>query len=69
MNRTLILASLFVGSLLVALPAAAYMGPGAGLGMLGSLAAVVGAVLIAIFGLVIVPIRMFLRRRRKAHGG
>jgi hypothetical protein len=51
-----------------ATPAAAYMGPGAGLGMLGSLAAVVGAVVVALLGIVVLPLRMLLRRRRKDAG-
>ena len=46
--------------------AAAYMGPGAGLGMLGSLVAVVAAVALAVLGLVLLPLRMILKRRRKA---
>jgi hypothetical protein len=46
--------------------AAAYMGPGAGLGMLGSLVAVVAAVALAVLGLVLLPVRMILKRRRKA---
>jgi hypothetical protein len=46
--------------------AAAYMGPGAGLGMLGSLVAVVAAVALAAVGLVLLPVRMILKRRRKA---
>jgi hypothetical protein len=56
----------FLAILLAATPAAAYMGPGAGLGMLGSVIAVLGAVLVAVFGIVVLPIRMILRRRRKA---
>jgi hypothetical protein len=58
--------SFFVAALLAAGPAAAYMGPGAGLGMLGSLVAVIGAVLIALLGIVILPVRMILKKRRKA---
>lgn len=52
----------------VAVPgtAAAYMGPGAGLGMIGSLVAVIGAVLIALLGIIILPVRMILKKRRKA---
>jgi hypothetical protein len=46
--------------------AAAYMGPGAGLGMLGSLVAVIAAVALAALGLVLLPVRMILKRRRKA---
>ena len=49
-----------------ATPALAYMGPGAGLGMLGSLFAVIGAALMALFGLIILPVRMLLKRLRKA---
>jgi len=60
------LLSFFVGALLTAAPAAAYMGPGAGLGMIGSLVAVIGAVLIALLGIVILPVRMILKKRRKA---
>jgi hypothetical protein len=55
-----------VAALLTAGPAAAYMGPGAGLGMIGSLVAVIGAVLIAVLGIVILPVRMILKKRRKA---
>lgn len=46
--------------------AAAYMGPGAGLGMLGSLVAVIAAVALAALGLVVLPVRMILKRRRRA---
>lgn len=46
--------------------ALAYMGPGAGLGMLGSLVAVIAAVGLAALGLVVLPVRMILKRRRKA---
>lgn len=60
------LLSFLVAALLAAGPAAAYMGPGAGLGMIGSLVAVIGAVLIALLGLVILPVRMILKKRRKA---
>jgi len=60
------LLSVFVAALLAAGPAAAYMGPGAGLGMIGSLVAVIGAVLIALLGIVILPVRMILKKRRKA---
>ena len=47
--------------------AAAYMGPGAGLGMLGSLIAVVAAVAVAIVGLVLLPLRLIRKRWRKTH--
>ena len=57
--------SFLVSALLVAAPASAYMGPGAGLGMLGSVVAVVGAVLIALVGIIILPVRMIMKKRRK----
>lgn len=50
----------------VATSAHAYMGPGAGLGMLGSVLAVVGAVLVAVVGIVLLPLRMLLKKRRKS---
>jgi hypothetical protein len=46
--------------------AAAYMGPGAGLGMLGSLIAVLAALGIALLGIVLLPLRMIMKKRRKA---
>ena len=65
MNRL----AVFLVALLAAAPAAAYMGPGAGLGMLGSLAAVIGAVLVALVAIVWMPIRILLKRRRKEGAG
>jgi len=56
----------FAIAMLIAAPADAYMGPGAGLGMLGSLLAVGGALLLALTGIVVLPVRMLLKRRRKA---
>ena len=59
----------FLVAMLAAMPAVAYMGPGAGLGMLGSLAAVIGAVLVAVVAIVWMPIRILLKRRRKEGAG
>jgi hypothetical protein len=50
-------------------PAAAYVGPGAGLSMLGALWAVVAAVGIALFGIVLWPVRALIRRRKRASAG
>lgn len=47
--------------------AAAYLGPGAGLGMIGSLIAVLFVVLVIVLGLVIYPIKL-LRKKRLARG-
>ncbi len=45
----------------------AYLGPGAGLGMMGSLIALVIAILVIVLGLVIYPIRCLLKRRSKSN--
>jgi hypothetical protein len=64
MSRT-VSSLFFCAAMLAAGPALAYMGPGAGLGMLGSLVAVIGAVILAILGILILPLRMLLKKRRK----
>lgn len=46
--------------------AMAYVGPGAGITMLGALWAVVLGFLIAVGGILLWPIRAFFRRRKKA---
>jgi hypothetical protein len=53
-----------VGAIMAPGVAMAYVGPGAGLGMLGSLVAVVGVVLVAMVGLIVLPFRMLQKRRR-----
>jgi len=62
-----VLTGLALAALLVlALPGhgLAYVGPGAGLGMIGSLIAVVVAVFVAILGLLILPFRLLMKRRK-----
>lgn len=49
---------------LVALPAMAYIGPGAGLSLVGALWAVIAAVGAALFFILAWPLRRMLRRRR-----
>jgi hypothetical protein len=49
----------------VVMPAHAYMGPGAGLGMVGSALAIAGLVLVALIGLLVLPVRLVLKRLRK----
>lgn len=46
--------------------AAAYVGPGAGLSIIGSLLAFFAAIIIGIFGFLWFPIRRLLRRRKQA---
>lgn len=49
----------------------AYLGPGAGLGMIGSLIAIVVVGLVIVLGLVVYPIRMMRKRKaeRRAQDG
>jgi hypothetical protein len=60
----------FAGFVVVAVTqsevALAYVGPGAGVTMLGALWAVVAGILLGIAGLLIWPIRAFLHRRKAA---
>jgi len=46
--------------------AAAYLGPGAGLGMIGSLIAIIVVALVIVLGLIVYPLRMFRKRRKQA---
>jgi|GEM_PF-3394366 len=62
----IVVASLFVWSIVPG-AAMAYVGPGAGITLIGSLVAVIFAVLLAIVGFVWYPIRR-LRARRKKQG-
>ena len=50
---------------LFAVPAAAYVGPGAGLSVIGVLVALVGAVFLAIVGFLWYPIKRLLRARKQ----
>lgn len=52
--------------LLLVSPVQAYVGPGVGLGFLGSLIGVVVATLLALVGLVVIPVRLWLKRRKAA---
>ena len=64
-NRA-ILGALAAVTVMTPSAALAYVGPGAGLSMIGSLIAVVGALILAILGLVLFPMRMLMKRRRAA---
>jgi hypothetical protein len=50
--------------LCVAMPAAAYVGPGAGITLIGALIGLVSAVFLALFALLRWPIRRYLARRK-----
>lgn len=60
----------FVMCACLSLPAMAYVGPGPGLSMIGSLFALVGSVFAALFMVVFWPVRVYYKRwkRRKAGG-
>lgn len=57
---------LIVVAVLAAAPvlAHAYVGPGAGLGMIASLLAVIGAMVLSIVGLILWPLRVLKQRRQ-----
>lgn len=63
---TFALGALAVLVALWAEPAAAYIGPGAGITMLGALWGVIVAVFLAIGAVLFWPIRILLRKRRKS---
>ena len=53
--------------LLVVSPAAmAYIGPGAGISVLGSLLGILGTIVVAIGAIIFWPVRKFLKRKKQA---
>lgn len=46
----------------------AYLGPGAGLGMIGSLIAVIVAVVVGVIGIILYPVRLIRKRFKKKQG-
>lgn len=50
-------------------PAAAYVGPGAGLSAIGAFLAVVAAVIVTLFGFIWYPIKRILRIKKKKESG
>lgn len=69
MTRVLPAALMAVLAAILPIAAQAYIGPGAGMSVIASLLAVGGAVLLALFGLVLFPIRMILKARARARAG
>ena len=68
LSRTIIFLSLAGFTLVLSAPVSAYVGPGAGITMLGALWGIIAALLIALFGLVLLPLRIYLRRKRQRLG-
>lgn len=62
--RTLAILSLGLSLILLPETAAAYIGPGAGLGAIGTLIALVGAVFLAVVGLVWYPVKRMLKKKK-----
>lgn len=62
MNTKLIFAGLILASL--ATPAAAYVGPGAGIGVIGTALALVGTIVLLLVGFIWYPMKRFLRRKQ-----
>ena len=52
--------------LVIATPAAAYIGPGVGAGTIGVVLGVLGAIVMAFFAVLWYPIKRLLRGRKKA---
>jgi hypothetical protein len=59
------LAAALVALMAAATPALAYIGPRAGLSAIGTVVALVGAVLLAIVGFVWYPLKRLFKRNRK----
>lgn len=55
--------------LLLSTPAMAYIGPGAGISVLGSLLGILATIVIAIAAIVMWPLRKVLKKRRQAAAG
>lgn len=66
MKRTAILFALIA---LAAQPAAAYVGPGPGLTMLGSLVGLVGSLLVAVFMILLWPMRLYYKKMKARKAG
>lgn len=62
MDRRIVLAALALS--IFATPALAYIGPGAGIGALGTIAAALGAIVLMIVGFVWYPIKRLMRGRK-----
>jgi len=59
---------LTVNAAVLATPSRAYIGPGTGLSALGSLLALIAAIVVAIVGFVWFPLKRIMRKRKLAAG-
>jgi len=65
LRLTLILTLALLGAFCVPQTAWAYIGPGAGMGAIATVIALIGAVLLAIVGFLWYPIKRLLRKNKK----
>lgn len=66
MKKPELASAILIAAMVASTPTAAYVGPGAGITLLGALWAVIAAVVLAIGGLLVWPIRLWLLRRKAA---
>ena len=57
--------NLIIALLIISSPAFAYIGPGMGGGVIAAVLGVIGAVLLALFGILYYPIKRMLKNRKK----
>jgi len=57
--------NLIIALLIISSPASAYIGPGMGGGFIAAVLGVVGAILLALFGILYYPIKRMLKNRKK----
>ena len=57
--------NLIIALLIISSPASAYTGPGMGGGVFAAVLGVVGALLLALFGILYYPIKRMLKNRKK----
>ena len=65
LHKKIFLVGLMTSSALTTSISLAYIGPGAGLGLIGSLIAVIVLAALTIFGLLILPFRIFFKKKKK----
>ena len=57
--------NLIIALLIISSPVFAYIGPGMGGGVIAGILGVVGAILLALFGILYYPIKRMLKNRKK----
>ena len=57
--------NLIIALLIISSPASAYIGPGMGSGVFAAVLGVIGAILLALFGILYYPIKRMLKNRKK----